>query len=34
MRYERSDTFDNRTIRCLTLDSDGNVWMGTQRGWS
>lgn len=32
MRYERSDTFDNRTIRCLTLDSDGNVWMGTQRG--
>ncbi|WP_295127545.1 two-component regulator propeller domain-containing protein [uncultured Chitinophaga sp.] len=32
MRYERSDIFDNRTIRCLAKDTDGNIWMGTQRG--
>ncbi|UYQ92386.1 histidine kinase [Chitinophaga horti] len=32
IKYERSDTFDNRTIRCMTMDTAGNIWMGTQRG--
>lgn len=32
VRYERSDSFDNSTIRCITMAADHNLWMGTQRG--
>lgn len=26
------EELDNRSIRCMTLDKQGNVWIGTQRG--
>ncbi|WP_158618028.1 sensor histidine kinase [Chitinophaga lutea] len=32
VEYRVLSGLDNRTIRCMTLDAGGNVWIGTQRG--
>ncbi|MGN7720047.1 sensor histidine kinase [Chitinophaga sp. 22620] len=32
VEYRKLDELDNRTIRSIALDADGNLWLGTQWG--